>query len=449
MEALSLSRTPSGTSFRSRRSHTSLQHISLAPLTSRIPLDDDDDDRDYFTRSEDGTYHPAAYIYNPHPATRTYLSSASVPTTPPLLSESPNVPRRKRTSARSDTNLSSLNLGEPLHPRHRHHHRSKSTTARVKSSSSQDSEWVLRAGLALAASAREEKGQTWLLKRESSTSLVSDSIHHDDERRRNILHEHSGRRNMRSGRSTPRAHSRRGSSGSHYHSRADLSMTSHAPTAHTSRSGFTTPANETVGMEPDFVDENIRDEMASLSPWLHRSPRVQRSRNSQDRLYYSAPHSRRGSVIDPSFSAAMSEASDSEFDEDDEEDEEADEVELQRLTRERGFGLGSWIDRLVEWTLFTVEDDIAPESISDPTRHVRYLGDIQILQSMTNEPIQLSPIASEDDESDTRSEFDFSEGSQKQESRDDVIVPTVEKASDQGGWADVGWFLRVAKNAVL
>ena len=73
---------------------------------------------------------------------------------------------------------------------------------------------------------------------------------------------------------------------------------------------------------PDFVDERIRAEMATLG----------------------------GLDGDWEGSESGSESEDSD------EMPDFDEADLQQLTRERGFGLGSWIDRLVEWTLFGVDD---------------------------------------------------------------------------------------------
>ncbi|KAK2813102.1 hypothetical protein FQN50_000779 [Emmonsiellopsis sp. PD_5] len=464
MESLSHSRTPS--SFRSRRSHSSLQHISLAPLTSRFPLDDDDDDGanlDSFYSRDDASRTERRYAYYSHPGTTSYLASSSVPTTPPLLSDSrnasyTNLPKRKTVTnltKMGDATLDTMNVEQVLH-----HRRTKSSGYRPKLPSThgrQDSEWLLRTGLAMASSAREEKGQAWLAKRDSSTSLVSDA-NDDEARKRHSHHSHHSRgRRQRSGLSTPYALSRRGSSShsaNRYGSRADLAMTAASPAGQGPDIAHLM-SDDAVGLVPDFVDDNIRHEMASMSPWSsdHYStrPTSQRGgmRGFDSRTYTTATGSRRNSAFDASFSASASDFSDSDTDSD---ESEVDEAELQRITRERGLGLGSWVDRLVEWTLFSVEDEVpattttAASAGTGPARYQRRVGDIQHHRSPSGESDQQ-----------TESEQGTSEGGggAEEEShfvRGDDAVPDslpVEKPGEKGGWSDIGWLLRVAKSVVL
>ncbi|KKZ65170.1 hypothetical protein EMCG_08990 [[Emmonsia] crescens] len=386
--------------FRSRRSHTSLHHISLAPLTSRFPLDDDDGpDSDYFYSNDDDLEPSRRFAYSPHPATTSYLASASVPTTPPILSRNTsytNLSKRKTTpslSQMSDTNLNKMNSEQT-----RHHRRVKSYTQGPKLNNTvkrQDSEWLLRAGLALSSSTREEKGQSWLVKRDSSTSLVSEEIP-DNERR------HSS-----------------------HHSR------------HSRLTGRASISDDAVGLVPDFVDENLRSEMGAISSWpigQANTPSQRSVRGFDDGTYPTV--SRRNSTFDSAFSASASELSDSEIDE----EEEVDEAEMQRLTRERGLGLGRWIDRLVAWTLFSVEEEI-PGVIAEPSRQPRQFGDIQH-QTWVEE----SGNNSNEDQGSLETESENQQG--KEEDENSMTLP-IENPGDRGGWSDAGWLLRVAKSIVI
>lgn len=332
----------------------------------------------------------------------------------------------------SDTNLNKMNSEQT-----RHHRRVKSYTHGPKLNNTvkrQDSEWLLRAGLALSSSTREEKGQSWLVKRDSSTSLVSEEIP-DNERRHSSHHSrHSRSRRQRSGLSTPAVLSRRPSSShpaSKFGSRADLSMTVAGLTGRASIS------DDAVGLVPDFVDENLRSEMAAISSWpigQANTPSERSVRGFDDGTYPTL--SRRNSTFDSAFSASASEFSDSEIDE----EEEVDEAEMQRLTRERGLGLGRWIDRLVEWTLFSVEEEI-PGAIAEPSRQPRQFGDIQH-QTWVEE----SGNNSNQDQESSETEKEKQQG--KEEDENSMTLP-IENPGDRGGWSDVGWLLRVAKSIVI
>ncbi|KAI2468253.1 hypothetical protein F4781DRAFT_275594 [Annulohypoxylon bovei var. microspora] len=155
---------------RKNRSTTNLQHLSLAPLTSRFPLTDPEELPDFGA---------ASFQHN-----SSYLQGKSAPTTPRLL-QSPshtraNSPSRRRSSAhdiletkipksKSTTHLAASNakragLGtfSPLP----HHHGSSEARERG------DSDWMLRTGALISSETRESKGQAWLISRASSTSLT-------------------------------------------------------------------------------------------------------------------------------------------------------------------------------------------------------------------------------------------------------------------------------------
>ncbi|WEW55463.1 hypothetical protein PRK78_000894 [Emydomyces testavorans] len=418
----------SSSGFRSRRSYPNLQHISLAPLTSRFPLDDDDGD----ASRKEGDYPPSM----------SYYSTTSVPATPPVLSDSRNVSstnlaKRERSSGTkpmSDTGLDSLSIQRPSH-----HHRTQSHNPRGRLSRDraqhEDNEWLLRAGLALATSTREEKGQSWLVKRESSTSLVSD-LNQGSDRRPYLPHSQTARR-YRSAVSTPVALSRRGSKSqvaSPHSSRA--SFLTAADGVFSRRSGEQTPSHHQAEFVPDFVDHSIRDEMRSIMSQghnnHHNSPRVDNGNKNIETPSFDY-NSRRSSVFDRTFSHPETESSSSESDE----ESEFGEVEMQRLTRQQGFGLGPWVDRLVEWTLFRVDE----ESSSAADRHWTDEHDALVGNSTPRKETAITFI---EDQSDSEGDMDC----QSADIAGDSLPPgSSEGPGKQGGWADVTWLLRAARNA--
>ncbi|KAI0181343.1 hypothetical protein GGR52DRAFT_31008 [Hypoxylon sp. FL1284] len=157
---------------RKNRSSTNLQHLSLAPLTSKLPLTDPDELPDFATQS---------FQHNV-----SYLQGKSAPTTPRLL-QSPartrgNSPSRRHSSAHEHLNTANIpksksttHLVPPsakrsglgtLSPLPRQHGPSSSHKERS------DSDWMLRTGALISSETRESKGQAWLVSRASSTSLT-------------------------------------------------------------------------------------------------------------------------------------------------------------------------------------------------------------------------------------------------------------------------------------
>ncbi|KAG0156881.1 hypothetical protein PDIDSM_4064 [Penicillium digitatum] len=442
--------------FQSRRSYPSLRHISLAPLNPRFPIDDDTDQTDYFNYRDDET---AASGTRTPPAS-SYLASVSVPSTPPILAHSRSNSRSRhtrsksstRTGLSSDTNLHNRDLGHTLHHISTPHRKQSGisqlqgrrplpdTTPKSKS----DAEWVFRAGIALASSTREEKGQSWLSKRETSTSLVPDSPFNETSTNRHHHRTKSGAssRISRSGASTPGtgALSRSGSRrSSRRGSRVHLTMTALPAASSTSstpaervsvRSGMDTgTATRTASSEargrsplvPDFVDARIRAEMASLQ---HRSP-------DEDSVYWGRARS--------DEEEALSECS---FDSDETPDD-FDEADLQQLTREHGFGLGSWIDRLVAWTLFGIDEWPAGVPAATAASHIG-----------TADTTTTTVTFEESDLVDGRADDTISLGSvgdgylSDGESSIGISDP-IEKPGSQGGWEDAWWLFRLMKRVVL
>ncbi|KAM0325356.1 hypothetical protein ACHAQA_007341 [Verticillium albo-atrum] len=157
---------------RKNRSSTNLNHLTLAPLTTKLPLDDD-------------AYAPAN-DYPPPPHTTSYLQGKSAPTTPGLLTRSPvqsrshsrqtsSVPHARLPKSKSASHLAfpddrknsprqaASGTASPVHTRRRQ---------KTDGPPQDDGDWLLRAGVVLSSEAREYKGQMWLTSRASSTSLA-------------------------------------------------------------------------------------------------------------------------------------------------------------------------------------------------------------------------------------------------------------------------------------
>ncbi|RDW57136.1 DUF3984 domain-containing protein [Aspergillus mulundensis] len=420
--------------FRSRRSYPSLNRTSLAPLTPYYPIDDDNDlghgSQDYFSPQSEALNTP----------TRTsYLSSYSVPGTPGVLSRTPSrsgsrVRHHSRSKSSTPIHLSDSNLQERNVHQSLHHQSGDSGSGTVSASASpttsrrarrsaahrhqpseaRDPEWILRAGVALASTAREEKGQSWLAKRESSTSLVSEAGNYEVDAISHALRTGISRR-TKSDRSTPAAAHSRSRVASRRNSRPDLSMTGlEMSTASPISKGNSlhiasaprTPSNRTsedagssTSFLPHFIDERVRAEMRDT---------IQEN-------------------LDDDYDSMISDYWDSEEDE-----EEIDERELQRLTRERGFGLGSWIDRLVEWTLFGVDDwplSSSPDAVTNPPA-------AELHADLENDPPH---DLSDRDDDETRSQM--SDACSE--------INPMERAGDHGGWDDAGWFFRTIRQALI
>ena len=352
------------------------------------------------------------------PISTSYLTSTSVPTTPKILSRSASRTRLSPTSmpkSKSHAHLQqSLRLtpgtaappGSAIDtPMNSTVRPLKSTTAlsskggKVKRS---DSEWLLRAGLALAADTREQKGQSWLAQRDSSTSLVSHSS--DDEDMALGMGKGSGfgyaKTKSRSTGPTP-VLSRRGSRSGRGGMAPDMSFTSAQD--HVASATGVPPKDDSTGMypdarelEPDFVD-------------------------GQD------------SVLAADFVDAQEED-----DADDDETEEVDEIEMQRLTRERGFGLGGLVDKVLGWTLFETEG--AEEGTDTKPRPSKIAGN----EGGEEGEWQATYRGGESGDEETA-----------KDEKEDVIHDAGRPAEDYDGeiqvkWQDdVNWLLRVATRIAL
>jgi len=159
---------------RKNRSSNNINHLSLAPLTSKLPITDPDalPDSDSLTA--------------PPRHNTSYLQGKSAPTTPGILSRSAaRSPSRPRHSVAFGPGVglpkskSASHLTQ-LHDR-KHHRRPAASGAAspthhrrddVSAAYGGDGDWLFRAAALMSSEAREFKGQSWLVSRASSTSLA-------------------------------------------------------------------------------------------------------------------------------------------------------------------------------------------------------------------------------------------------------------------------------------
>lgn len=170
MDAASAYNQHSSQGRRKNRSSTNLNHLSLAPLTTKLPINDTEI---MFTE------------LNIHTYSTSYIQGKSAPTTPSLLSRSPrraNSRTRHHFRQGSATPLpkskSAIHIGpQGKTPRsgttspggqRRGSRKEEPVSARGRT----DSDWLLRAGVLISSETRESKGQSWLVSRASSTSLT-------------------------------------------------------------------------------------------------------------------------------------------------------------------------------------------------------------------------------------------------------------------------------------
>jgi Protein of unknown function (DUF3984) len=364
-----------------RRSFPNLTHLSLAPLSSRFPIDSDGyNDSDY----EDGL--PKS----------SYIQGKSAPTTPGILAGS-SKPRSKSKKSKyaHDSYFPSVGgtFGEPMT-------KSKSVGAlgaslehggihggpespllsrgapKLAVQEAED-EWLRRAGLVIASEMRESKGQSWLTSRESSTSLVQQGEEYDE-----VYIRQSSEDAILS-----RIHSR---NASRLGSRAGSRVASARPSRRGSKSGsrvdfLTTYDSRTPGTA--VVDSYFEEELA----------------------------------MEPDF-----------VDNDDEEGKTADE-EIKRLATAQDAGLGGFVDQLIGWSLFNVDEDseddekIKAEETEEELQKRRQLEirkrKEELARVASNSAIATTPKV--------------------------VMQPPRQNQDQEGGWNDVAWLLSVASKVIL
>ncbi|KAF1926081.1 uncharacterized protein M421DRAFT_94214 [Didymella exigua CBS 183.55] len=399
----------SSSTSRSRRSYPNLHNLSLAPLSAKYPLDASSP----ATPDDDA---PGAQT----PRT-SYIAQKSAPTTPGILSlsQSRSASRNGRryahdgyfASARADvrddgdipkaksTNAlhAGVSFAEPA-ARGRRHARKHTAPLPLRMplhrhhTSESNDEWLHRAGLVIAGETRDARGQGWLVRRESSTRLVSpvDVAEHD---------------------------ARSAADG------AELAVLS----PRLSRAG-----------------SRMQSRVGSRAPSARQSRRGSRAGSRLDLAMSGLPSARHSLDLDGS------EAIEPDFvDFDGVDDGPDDEEEIARLARERGFGLGGWMDALIGWTLFSVDEDgeassddedrQPPHLTSDEARLLREVDAKR--RKMERESIIAASALKVHDRPGDKS------GDEGGEVR--IDVPRPPEGQEAGGWSDAAWLLSVASKALF
>lgn len=377
----------------SRRSHTNLSNLRLAPLS-----------RD--TSPIDGR---TASLTSPHIS---YIEGKSAPTTPGILGRSSSrrqlggaglsrklsiydaeyapvqvnhqgLPRHAMRpdpdlhvmpKAKSEAALLTRPTRTALPKLHTPLHHPASTARPAKSHASRvDDDWITRAGLATTSMLRESKGQSWLASRHSSTSLQH-SPSSDDEEEDALV--------SRSAASLQRLHF------------ADDEFSPETPRA-TSRWG------SRFGSRTASARNSRRGSRVNLgSPELHHTPSD----------YFGRAVAEPEPAVRPDF-----------VDPRDHSDDEDPEQEVARLAREASFGFGSIIDRLVGWTLFDVREDRETTDAESETDDETPTVNDRAVSAPVRPPSPPRPRQ--------------------------TAITTAQP--EEGGWQDAAWLLGVASKVLL
>lgn len=297
------------------RSSLNVNLLSLAPLTSRFPLPD-------YDAVADSTQHVS------------YIEGRSAPTTPSILSRSSSrlsLPRPLSTGLPKSKSSTHLLAG-------RHKSRTVATTLsatgqqrKIKrnefsETDRNDLDWMLRAGTAISFSTRESKGQAWLVSRASSTSLSGLRDEDEEEFQNELAREREKT-------------SRRGSGNGPFDADDEFSPGT------TRRSlSFGPPTG------------------AGSRPLSRFGSRANSRRGSRAQLFTPLGGEREGYfdqrelvqeelIAEPDFVDIEDEGFE------DEEQARKDEDVVRRLASASSLGLTGWVERMLGWSLFAVEED--------------------------------------------------------------------------------------------
>ncbi|KAL3427672.1 hypothetical protein PVAG01_01181 [Phlyctema vagabunda] len=363
---------------RRNRSSASLNHLTLAPLTSKLPLSD-----------HDALPEPKHHV--------SYIEGRSAPTTPSVLSRSSSrVSLLKPMSATLPKSKSSTHLVARKQPRsgattpggtktRRHHRDDLTLSARDRN----DSDWLLRTSALISSSTQESKGQSWLVSRQSSTSLHRDE---DEEALERDL--------AREREQTSRRESRRGSTAAAFDADDEFSPV-------TRRSFSFGPGSRPFSQPASRFASRRGSKAQALTP-------MERNQSGYFDLKYMQEEEL---PAEPDFV---------DVEEDGYEDAETgqdDEAVVRKLARANSLGLGGWVERMLGWNLFAVDED-GEETEADTL----------------------------DEKSDEHEKLSRSSSRRNLDGVDDTPVdeqmPAL-KPDDAGGWNDAAWLLSVATKVLL
>lgn len=369
-----------------RRNGRSFNNLTLAPLTSRLPISDADE-------------LPSS---SPHIS---YLEGRSAPTTPSVLSRSsskvslPKPPKTPLPKSKSSTHL--LNTQGSRHPQNR----STPSTPRTPGSSHRrgvlaedlsisslsqkdrsNSDWLLRAGATISSSTRESKGQAWLVSRASSTSLTGQLDEDEAALQQQLIQEREYSRDV----------SRRGSTAIAFDDADD----EFSPV--TTRRSLSYGPGSRPGSRPISRYASRRGSRAGVG--------------EKEGDYFDAKHYVHGLMTEPDFVGVEDESSDSEGGEND------DEAVVRKLARASRAGLAGWMEKLLGWSLFPVDED-GEETETDEKGALEEEG-ISRVSSSRNLELGVEAIERE-------------------------AIPKPPTDGEAGGWQDAAWLLSVATKVIL
>lgn len=468
---------------RKNRSSTNLNHLSLAPLTSKLPIDNDD-----FLEQYGQQFEPVSH-------STSYLQGKSAPATPRLISHSPgphparaatmtgsgmshsrgkSAPAARLPKSKSTTHLGSKSgAASPTHKR-------RSAAAVAADNERNLSDWLLRAGALISTETRESKGQSWLQSRASSTSLTG--LHNAEEeaferelaRERELLLQNTaanaipgiGSRNV--SRNASRHGSRRGSlvlttgtnmmvddeyytTTSPIHSR--LGSRSHSRTGSRTQLAPRTP-NERHAAAAEHSASYFHHHGGMYHHQQHHEEGITEEDDENngpgpdfvnlDEKLELAHYNQQQLLLDRDNAAASI---------------VEDEIAVRRLVKDRN--IGSWFGRVLGVQLFAVEEDDEEEDDSDDSddsgrddEHMAYgsrqQSEGQLTEdddgSTTETDLSSSEEARRRPQDRLRKEQRRFEDAQLSKLVDEKVPPPKEEG---GTWHDAAWLLTVASKVIF
>ena len=128
------------------------------------------------------------------------------------------------------------------------------------------------------------------------------------------------------------------------------------------------------------------------------------------------------------------------------EESDGDEVEVARLARQRGFGLGGWVDRLIDWSLFSVKED-GEESDYDTDGHSECSSRTTVEESKLRKEVELKRRKMEREAiiEAAAVKTDLVHGPKVGEN----VVEQQPPPNEGSTWQDAAWLLSVASKVLL
>lgn len=388
---------------RNSRSYTNLNHTSLAPLTSKLPLDEID----------------SPLIHT------SYVEGRSLPSTPSVLSRS-NSQARVRRGLPSSALLEHRSKSSTNLLNHRKTPRSGTTTpggsslrrivrddlqfSQVTTTTDSareaeiagSSEWLLRTGSVMASTARESKGQAWLASRASSTSLIRLRDDQEEEGDTGI----DEARRAREQKIASRHASRRGSATGAFDADDEFSPI-------TPRGGLTGASD----LRFSRVNSAHGSRLHSRIPSRLVTPNVVSTREEYFEL------NERILTAEPDFVNVEEDDDEEEALAEEQAQARQDEATIQNFSRAGGFGLGTWLDHMFGWDLLPFEEDGVD-------------GEMQSSETGLADAVRQQP-----------SSWQIGLDSSLLPPNDNNITPPA--TEDTGGWQDAAWLLSVASKVLF